>query len=123
MVVFTDLFDKLFKRTLKPWPRSRQQVRDFIKNTLSANPPLGDKYPGFGPSMDVRKIRIGLDHYNIGKSNGLRLLCLYLPQKKPHCAAVYLQKSLYQDRAAGQVGNRQDAENHSIGTVRKKENG
>jgi hypothetical protein len=81
MVVFTDPFDKLFNKTLKPWSRSRRQVRDFIIHTLFENPSIGDKYPGFGPDMDARKIRIGLDHYKIGKRNGLRLTYLYLPAK------------------------------------------
>jgi hypothetical protein len=81
MVVFTDPFDKLFNKVLKPWPKSWQQVREFIAHFLPENPGPGDKYPGFGPDTDVRKIRIGLDHYRIGKRNGLRLIYLHLPQK------------------------------------------
>lgn len=81
MVVFTDPFDKLFNKVLKPWPKSWHQVREFITHFLPENPGLGDKYPGFGPDTDVRKIRIGLDHYRIGKRNGLRLIYLYLTRK------------------------------------------
>lgn len=78
----TATFNKLLKKILKPYPRSKQTIQKFIDDKLVLNPTQGDKYPGFGSEIIVRKVRIGLSEYKIGKSNGLRLLYLLLVERQ-----------------------------------------
>lgn len=91
MVIFTVSFDKLFNKTLKPYPKSKEPVRNFIDHDLAANPGQGDRYPGFGSDFDVRKIRISLDHYKINKRKGLRLIYIHLPNKN-HTIPLFIYK-------------------------------
>ena len=54
------------------FPKSAADIRAAI-DALPDNPEAGDAYPGL-KSMPVRKLRIALRAYNIGKSGGLRLI-------------------------------------------------
>ena len=69
-------FQKHLKTIFKKFPRSKKRITRLIEN-LAQNPVQGDMYPGFG-DLEVRKIRLSLSEYNIGKSKGLRLIYLFL---------------------------------------------
>jgi hypothetical protein len=53
----------------------------------------GDRYPGFGDDLIVRKQRIGLPEYKLGRSRGLRVICLFLVHKGKKVPLVIYQKS------------------------------
>lgn len=65
-------FDKDLKEILRAYPHSENSITTAIQ-TLCSNPAQGDRYPGLG-FAEVRKIRIPLKEYNIGKSKGLRII-------------------------------------------------
>jgi hypothetical protein len=79
-VVRTDSFDKDVKSIVRNYPKSRRSIERSI-NSLAGHPGQGDEYPGFGP-FQIRKVRMPLKEYNIGKSNGLRLIFLVLNHSK-----------------------------------------
>lgn len=79
---YTKAFDRYFEKALKKHPKSKNGITRFIDNELTVVPINGDRYPGFGEGLDVRKVRIALVEYRINRRNGLRLLYLYLVEKQ-----------------------------------------
>lgn len=74
-VYWSAYFSKLFDKVLSAYPHSKESVRTTI-NALPEAPEQGDIYPGINPH--VRKTRIALKEYKIGKSGGLRLIFMAL---------------------------------------------
>jgi hypothetical protein len=72
-------FQRRLEKLLSQYPLSKSRVLDVI-SSLMHNPSVGDRYPGLG-LKEVRKLRMGLPEYNIGQSNGLRLIFLAIPEK------------------------------------------
>ncbi len=72
-------FETDLKAVLKKYHKSARRIESVIRD-LEKKPDVGDRYPGFG-SIEVRKMRIPLPEYNIGKSDGLRLLFVVKPEK------------------------------------------
>lgn len=92
VIVRLPFFDRQVRQALKKYPLATSHVGEEINN-LAACPRLGDLYPGFSP-FEVRKIRIGLPQYKIGKRSGLRLIHLYIPEKsKIVPLVIYLKKN------------------------------
>lgn len=67
-------FTHLLENLLKKFPKSKIEINEAI-NSLKDNPFQGDRVPGFGKTH-LRKLRISLKEYNIGKRGGLRVLFL-----------------------------------------------
>ena len=75
----TRTFDAAFDRALKSYPLSVTATQSAI-DSLPDNPDCGDLYPGL--KVQVRKLRLPLKAYRIGKSKGLRLIYMVLPDKQ-----------------------------------------
>jgi hypothetical protein len=75
----TRSFNARLKEIVKEFPQSQGSIAKVIEN-LPSNPESGDLYPGFA-LLKVRKLRIPLREYGIGKSKGLRLIYLTDPSK------------------------------------------
>ena len=86
-------FERQLKASIKKHPNSLSHVNKVI-NGLGANQQQGDVYPGFSP-LSVRKMRIGLPGYSIGKRSGLRLLYLTVPAKKKVIPLAIYRKTLF----------------------------
>jgi len=76
---YTGSFNARLKKIISKFPRSENRVKKEIAG-LADDPNQGDPYPSFG-AYSVRKMRIGLPEYNIGKSHGLRLIYLVVNDK------------------------------------------
>lgn len=74
----TSAFNKALNKALKNYPKSRPGVDKFIEEDLLKNPTQGDQYPGFGADLNVRKIRLAIREYKIGKRGGLRIIFLHV---------------------------------------------
>ena len=72
-------FNSRLKKTKKQYPQSSDRI-DKIIDSLTTNPGQGERYPGFG-ELEIRKLHIRLPEYKLGKSNGLRLIHLYIKEK------------------------------------------
>ncbi len=91
-----------FKKSLKKILKKFQKSEDTIKNAIDEfceNPERGDtcnwhKYLGLPEDvLKVKKERIGLPEYNIGKSNGLRVIILHVLTKDTVvCLSLYYKK-------------------------------
>ena len=86
-------FEKQLQKSLKKHPNSLPHVSRTI-NDLENNRQQGDVYPGFSP-LSVRKLRIGLPEYKIGKRSGLRLLYLSIPAKEKIVPLAIYRKKLF----------------------------
>lgn len=75
----TKPFEHCLNKILKKFPKSQASIDKQI-GSLTISQSQGDKVPGFG-CLEVRKLRIHLKEYKLGKSNGARLLYLYIPDK------------------------------------------
>ena len=80
-VKWTKTFAKSYEDILKKYPKSKEEIEKFI-DTIDVKFEMADIYPGIVP--EVRKLRIALRSYNIGKSAGVRLICakfskIYIP--------------------------------------------
>jgi len=94
-------FQKELKKILKKFPKAKKRIEGEI-NSLSEN--AGNRYPGFGDSLDVRKVRIGLPEYKIGKSDGLRIVCLFLIiDKKRIPLVVYHKKAIGKEQEVNRM--------------------
>jgi len=62
----------------KKYPNSQKDIETELSN-LAKKPMAGNAIPGFSPNQ-IRKLRIPLKKYNIGKSNGLRIIYLVDPR-------------------------------------------
>ena len=88
--VLTPAFEKELKGILKKFPKSQGKIKFEID---SLDEKAGDRYPGLGNDLIVRKQRIGLPEYKMSKSRGLRLICLFLVHKGKKVPLVIYQKS------------------------------
>lgn len=88
--VFTPFFEKELKGILKKFPKAQRRITSEID---SLDEKAGDRYPGFGDNLIVRKQRIGLPEYKLSKSRGLRVICLFLVHKGKKVPLVIYQKS------------------------------
>ena len=86
-------FEKQVKRALKKHQKSFNHVNAVI-NGLAADWQQGDVYPGFNP-VSVRKLRIGLPEYKIGKRGGVRLIFLAVPNKGKIVPLVIYRKKIF----------------------------
>jgi hypothetical protein len=76
-VVRLGFFEKQLKDIYLKYSRAKDHIESVINNLT---PQHGDNCTGYGGNQ-IRKLRIGLKSYKIGKSGGLRLLFLVLPPK------------------------------------------
>lgn len=60
------------REILNLYPNSAKSIETALQS-LCANPAQGERYPGLG-FAEVRKLRLPLKEYNIGKSKGLRVI-------------------------------------------------
>jgi len=72
-------FDSNLEKVLKKYPLSSTRINDLV-NTIGDFYKNGVIYPGFG-ECQVRKIRLGLEEYNLKPRKGLRLIFLVIPKK------------------------------------------
>lgn len=86
-------FEKQLQKSIKKHQNSLSHVNKVITG-LSTNQQQGDVYPGFSP-LSVRKLRIGLPEYKIGKRGGLRLLYLSIPAKEKIVPLAIYRKKLF----------------------------
>ena len=77
-LLFCPTFQNEFDRTLKPYSKNREHVKNDIL-ALRQNPFAGDAYPGFSP-FHIRKIRFALKTYRLSKRNGLRFIYLVIAE-------------------------------------------
>jgi hypothetical protein len=83
-------FEKDLKKILKEYPKSKKRIETEIE---SLSEKVGDRYPGFGNDLHVRKVRIGLPEYKVSKSDGLRIICMFIiVEKKKIPLAIYHKK-------------------------------
>ncbi len=73
-------FRKSLKEIFKKYPNSRNDIEAEL-DKLKKNPLKGEIIPGF-TSYQLRKIRLPLKKYKIGKRKGLRVICLVNVQEK-----------------------------------------
>jgi len=78
-LVPTEAFAASKKRALKKFPDCNGDVDAFVDG-LCQNPDQGDVFPSF-QRITIRKVRLPLKAYGIGKSGGLRLLFFVYPDK------------------------------------------
>lgn len=55
---------------------------DKIISSIISDPLQGDRFPGFGQNIHIRKIRLGLKEYRISKRDGLRVIWLLSEEKQ-----------------------------------------
>lgn len=79
-LLFSPTFEAEFENVLKAYPHSFNRVKNEIL-ALRMRPTDGDAYPGFSP-FQIRKLRLGLKAYNIGKSKGLRFIYLLIGERQ-----------------------------------------
>jgi len=84
----TRAFETALSKALKSYPLSLKATSNAIDD-LSSCVEAGDPYPGFGHT--VRKLRLPLKAYSIGKSKGLRLVYMVL-QAKETIVPLYIYK-------------------------------
>lgn len=75
MLIKTESFARVLEKCLKQYPLSKQDIQDYIAKDCEPDADQGDRCQGYG-GIDVRKLRIPLEKYRLGKSHGLRLLYL-----------------------------------------------
>ncbi len=73
-------FRSKLEAIFKKYPFAQKDIERLLAELIS-NPLVGDVIPGFSQNQ-VRKIRIPLKKYGIGKSKGLRLIFLVNPVGK-----------------------------------------
>lgn len=67
-------FEKQLSHVIKKFSKSKNNINKII-NSLAIKTSQGDRIPGF-KDAHLRKMRIALKEYNIGKRGGLRLIYL-----------------------------------------------
>ena len=91
LIEYSNSFQRRLKIIFKKYPRAQNSISLQIDN-LTKNPLQGDSYPGFG-ELEVRKIRISIPEYKIGKSKGLWLIFLNLKDKQKIIPLAVYQKN------------------------------
>ena len=104
----SEVFKKDLKKILKDFPKSKKRIETEIE---SLSEKVGNRYPGFGDDIHVRKIRIGLPEYKVSKSDGLRIICLFLiVEEKKIPLAIYHKKK---------TGKEQNIKKHILYNLQK----
>ena len=95
-------FSRALDHALTNYCHSTERIKEYIKEVLPAKPDEGELVPGF-QGLEVRKVRIPLKEYKIGKRGGLKLyylvkddliIPLYIyPKKKNYSEAEIKQKA------------------------------
>lgn len=86
---FIKQFDSLFN---DKFPKSKDSTQEKIEGLIK-NPFQGDRCPGYGQSVHIRKIRHGLKEYKISQRDGLRIIYLLNEQEKwILMVAIYYKK-------------------------------
>ncbi len=85
---FCPTFLSCLNEIYKSYLRSKEHIHKQI--ILIAQELLGNLYPGFG-EHSVRKARIGLPEYRIGKSRALRFIYLFI-EKKNTLVSIHIYK-------------------------------
>ncbi|MGR3175211.1 MAG: hypothetical protein ACUZ8N_11530 [Candidatus Scalindua sp.] len=94
---FTNQLEKLIKKYKKSETALIKEVNSILKKPLE----LGNRIPKFG-SDHIRKLRIPLKEYNIGKSGGIRIIYLVdIDTEKVLMVAMYI-KSDYKTETSTQ---------------------
>ena len=75
---FCPTFITSLKQLFRKYPKCQGEVLDVILQQKVA--PGGDFYPGFNRHI-IRKLRIGLPSYRLGKRSGARFVYLLLKEK------------------------------------------
>lgn len=89
---FCPTFKSTLATILKSYPKSEKEV---IESILSLkDKPLGDRYPGF-KDFTIKKIRIALKAYKIGKRGGLRFIYLLLIDKNKVIPLYIYKKGIF----------------------------
>lgn len=94
-VDFNPTFEKQLVKIFKKYPKSKKDIMDFVGKKIPKNPLKGDRIPGFGLDLDVRKARIGLKKHKISARDGLRFIYLNQPEKKKIIALTIYLKSTH----------------------------
>ena len=88
-------FQRDLERICELFPKSAAAIRAVVES-LPDNPDAGDIYPNLKTILTVRKQRIALKAYKLGKSDGLRLIFAVREEKRrilPLC--LYSKKGEY----------------------------
>jgi hypothetical protein len=94
IAVIPDFFKKQLSKLYKKYPNSKKDIMDFVENKVPKKPLKGDRIPGFGFDLDVRKIRFGLKKYKISARDGIRFIYLNQPDKERIIAiSIYLKST------------------------------
>ncbi|MEN8134141.1 MAG: hypothetical protein ABFS18_01215 [Thermodesulfobacteriota bacterium] len=102
-------FERQLHTIFKIFPNSQKHIENNISK-LSKKPRNGDRYPGFG-ELEIRKLRIPLKAYNIGKSKGLRIITIYVPEKNIIAPLVIYKK--------GNHGSEKDVKSLIMSTIKE----
>ncbi len=86
-------FEHQLSNISKKYTNSTKSIEKQV-NKLANNHGNGSRYPGFG-DLEIRKTRLPLKAYGIGKSKGLRVITLYLPEKNIISPIVIYKKGKY----------------------------
>lgn len=73
---------------ISTYPKSEKHIKRNLVD--QANDLCGDRYPGFSPHV-IKKVRIGIPEYRIGKSGGLRYI-YFVNCEKAIIAPIHLYK-------------------------------
>ena len=93
-ISFCPTFKALFEKTIASFIKSRKDVSESINSLKSG--PTGNTYPGFKEHV-VKKIRIALKEYKIGKRKGLRFIYLYLKDKNKLIPLFIYKKGVFKN--------------------------
>jgi hypothetical protein len=90
----TKYFKKKLKACLKKYSKSVERITREIN---SINPQEGDTIPGLGLGIEVRvkKLRLELSEYKIGKSKGLRFIFMFVGVKNQIIPLTIYKKGTY----------------------------
>lgn len=84
-------FPRLLRTLLKKYPRCEKFLESSLSE-LASKPQQGDLVPGMG-DVGLRKLRLPLEGYDIGKSGGIRIFWIAPPDSdKLVFVAVYTKK-------------------------------
>ena len=96
-VIQLKCFSRQSKKALKKFSKSKKTIESFIKD-LPKNYKDSDVIPGF-QDFEVRKVRIGLPEYKIGKRGGFRLVFLCIQLKGKLIPLAIYKKGQYSSEA------------------------
>ena len=92
-IYYPACFKNQLDKILKKYKNSAESIIGFIKS-LAKNPSQGDRIPRFGV-VHLRKLRVPLKKYRIGKSGGLRVIYMIGENCNTiFMVAIYFEKRL-----------------------------